>query len=174
MRDNHCLVSNVPFWGKVLKQVVASQLQRFLHETKSLDSFQCDFSPDSETETAMITWVAELFWGLNKGSMSLLVLQDSSATIINHIIFCGMGLHGAVFTLRAISDAGVGEFLFDTLSIGLGCPLGFVLYPTLFTIQYTRNHWKMLSRILEFGASNMLTTPNSISPFSLNLRKLFF
>lgn len=42
--SNNYLFANIPLLGKVLKFVVAGQLQIFLEETDNLDSFQSGFS----------------------------------------------------------------------------------------------------------------------------------
>lgn len=43
---------------KVIKQVVASQLQLFLDEKDYLDLFQSSFRPDFETETALVALIS--------------------------------------------------------------------------------------------------------------------
>ena len=42
--NNYCLMANIPFWGKVLERVVATQLQACLVETDYLNPFQSGFS----------------------------------------------------------------------------------------------------------------------------------
>ncbi|KAF7246310.1 Tyrosine-protein kinase Yes, partial [Varanus komodoensis] len=57
---NYRPVTNIPFLGKVLEQVVAGQLQAFLDETHYLDPFQSGFRPGYGTESALVTLYDDL------------------------------------------------------------------------------------------------------------------
>ena len=50
-------VPNVPFLGKVLERVAASQLQGFLDEMDDRDPFQSGFRPGYGAETSLIASV---------------------------------------------------------------------------------------------------------------------
>lgn len=58
--DNYQPVSNLPFQGKVVKQVVVSQLQRALDEANYLNSFHSGFSTGFGMETALVILVDDL------------------------------------------------------------------------------------------------------------------
>ena len=87
-------------------------------ETDDLDPFQYDFRPGYGMETALVALGDDLHWKLDKGSMSLWVLQDLSASFntIDTLLVClsWMGFGGTVLLRRWF-----GGLLFNTLANGL-------------------------------------------------------
>lgn len=90
-------------------------------------------------ETALVALAVDLLQELDKGSVSLLVLQDISAAFhnINH----GVLLSKCCFTVdQALpggedTDGGAGRILFNTLTaVACRIPQGPVLPPVLFNI----------------------------------------
>ncbi|XP_062818981.1 probable RNA-directed DNA polymerase from transposon BS isoform X1 [Anolis carolinensis] len=142
--NNYRPISNLPFLGKVLERVVASQLQEFLVETDYLDSSQSGFRPGHGTETALVALVDDLRRELDRGSASLLVLLDISAAFdtIDHGILLGrlsgMGLGGiALQWLRSfLGDRSqmvkLGDTCSDPWPLTCGVPQGSILSPMLF------------------------------------------
>uniref|UniRef100_A0A8D2JHL2 Reverse transcriptase domain-containing protein n=1 Tax=Varanus komodoensis TaxID=61221 RepID=A0A8D2JHL2_VARKO len=100
MATNYKPVANILFLGKVLKQVVAGQLQALLDETDYLDPFQSGFRPGYSTESALVALYDDLCREKDRGSASLLVLLDLSVAFntIDHGILldrlAGLGVGG--------------------------------------------------------------------------------
>nr|XP_060615104.1 uncharacterized protein LOC132764950 [Anolis sagrei ordinatus] len=143
---NYWPVSNLPYLGKILERVVASQLQDFLVDTDYLDQAQSGFRPGHGTETALVALVDDLRRELDRGSVSLLVLLDLSSAFdtVDHGILlgrlAGMGLGGTALNwfnsfLRNRSQRV--EYM-DQVSDGspllCGVPQGAILSPLLFNI----------------------------------------
>lgn len=59
-------VSNLPFLGKVLEWVVASQIQGFLEEIGFFLGFQSCFRPRFGTETALMALTDNLYQELDR------------------------------------------------------------------------------------------------------------
>uniref|UniRef100_A0A803TBP9 Reverse transcriptase domain-containing protein n=1 Tax=Anolis carolinensis TaxID=28377 RepID=A0A803TBP9_ANOCA len=144
--DNYRPISNLPFLGKFVERVVATQLQAFFVETDFLDLAQSGFRPGHGTETTLVALVDDLCRELDRGSVSLLVLLDLSAAFdtVDHGILLGslarMGLGGTVLLwLRSFLE-GRSQMvsLGDTCSVPqpLTCGVlqGSVLSPMLFNI----------------------------------------
>uniref|UniRef100_A0A803TBL9 Reverse transcriptase domain-containing protein n=1 Tax=Anolis carolinensis TaxID=28377 RepID=A0A803TBL9_ANOCA len=144
--SNYRPISNLPFLGKVLERVVASQLQGFLDDTDYLDPFQSGFRPGHGTETALVALVDDLRRELDRGSVSLLVLLDISAAFdtIDHGILLGrlsgMGLGGtALQWLQSFLEGRsqmvkLGDTCSDPWPLTCGVPQGSILSPMLFNI----------------------------------------
>uniref|UniRef100_A0A803TNY3 Reverse transcriptase domain-containing protein n=1 Tax=Anolis carolinensis TaxID=28377 RepID=A0A803TNY3_ANOCA len=144
--NNYRPISNLPFLGKVLERVVASQLQEFLVETDYLDSSQSGFRPGHGTETALVALVDDLRRELDRGSASLLVLLDISAAFdtIDHGILLGrlsgMGLGGIALQWLCSFLEGrsqmvkLGDTCSDPWPLTCGVPQGSILSPMLFNI----------------------------------------
>lgn len=92
-------IVNIPFLGKWIKTVVARQLQAFLEETDSLDSFQSCFRPCYGTGTTLVTLQDDL---LREENLTISVLQNLSAFFdtIDHgillIRLTSLGLGGSL------------------------------------------------------------------------------
>nr|GFC52549.1 hypothetical protein [Tanacetum cinerariifolium] len=144
--NNFRPVSNIPFLGKVIERVVASQLQRVLEEADYLDPFQSGFRPGFGTETALVALVDDLRRGLDRGSASLLVLLDLSAAFdtIDHGVLlgrlAGLGLGGTVlrwfrsFLADRSQKVVLGDACSAPLPLRCGVPQGSILSPMLFNI----------------------------------------
>uniref|UniRef100_A0A803TS28 Reverse transcriptase domain-containing protein n=1 Tax=Anolis carolinensis TaxID=28377 RepID=A0A803TS28_ANOCA len=144
--NNFRPVSNLPFLGKVLERVVASQLQGFLEATDYLDPAQSGFRPGHGTETALVSLVDDLRRQLDRGSVSLLVLLDLSAAFdtIDHGILLGrlmgMGLGGTAlqwlqsFLEDRTQKVLIGDSCSAPQPLSCGVPQGSVLSPLLFNI----------------------------------------
>uniref|UniRef100_A0A803SRC4 Reverse transcriptase domain-containing protein n=1 Tax=Anolis carolinensis TaxID=28377 RepID=A0A803SRC4_ANOCA len=144
--NNYRPISNLPFLGKVLERVVASQLQGFLDDTDFLDHSQSGFRPGHSTETALVALVDDLRRELDRGSVSLLVLLDISAAFdtIDHGILLGrlsgMGLGGtALQWLQSFLEGHsqlvkLGDTCSDPWPLTCGVPQGSILSPMLFNI----------------------------------------
>uniref|UniRef100_A0A803SUK8 Reverse transcriptase domain-containing protein n=1 Tax=Anolis carolinensis TaxID=28377 RepID=A0A803SUK8_ANOCA len=144
--NNYRPISNLPFLGKVLERVVASQLQGFLDDTDFLDPSQSGFRPGHSTETALIALVNDLRRELDRGSVTLLVLLDISAAFdtIDHGILLGrlsgMGLGGtALQWLQSFLEGRsqlvkLGNTCSDPWPLTCGVPQGSILAPMLFNI----------------------------------------
>ena len=63
--NNYCLVTNVLFMGKLIKRLVADQLQAFLGDTDTLDPFQTGFRPCHVTETALVELLDDVLQEVN-------------------------------------------------------------------------------------------------------------
>lgn len=81
-------ILNLSLLRKVIKQVVASPLQKVLKETHYLVSFQSGFRPGFRMETPLVTLVDNLHKGLNGGVASLLVPLDliAASGTIDHVV----------------------------------------------------------------------------------------
>uniref|UniRef100_A0A803TMD6 Reverse transcriptase domain-containing protein n=1 Tax=Anolis carolinensis TaxID=28377 RepID=A0A803TMD6_ANOCA len=144
--NNYRPISNLPFLGKVLERVVASQLQGFLDDTDFLDPSQSGFRPGHSTETALVALVDDLRRELDRGSVTLLVLLDISAAFdtIDHGILLGrlsgMGLGGmALSWLQSFLEGRsqlvkLGDTCSDPWPLTCGVPQGSILSPMLFNI----------------------------------------
>uniref|UniRef100_A0A803SUT5 Reverse transcriptase domain-containing protein n=1 Tax=Anolis carolinensis TaxID=28377 RepID=A0A803SUT5_ANOCA len=143
---NYRPISNLPFLGKVLERVVASQLQGFLEDMDFLDQSQSGFRPGFSTETALVALVDDLRRELDRGSVTLLVLLDISAAFdtIDHGILLerlsGMGLGGtALQWLQSFLEGRsqlvkLGDTCSDPWPLTCGVPQGSILSPMLFNI----------------------------------------
>ena len=78
--NNYRPVANIPFLVKVLERVVAGQLQALLNEMDYLDLFQLGFRPGFGMEAALVTLWDDLCQEKDRGSVTLLILLDLSAT----------------------------------------------------------------------------------------------
>uniref|UniRef100_A0A803TDF9 Reverse transcriptase domain-containing protein n=1 Tax=Anolis carolinensis TaxID=28377 RepID=A0A803TDF9_ANOCA len=144
--NNFRPISNLPFLGKVLERVVASQLQGFLDDINYLDQSQSGFRPGHGTKTALVALVDDLRRELDRGSVTLLVLLDISAAFdtIDHGILLGrlsgMGLGGTVLSwLRSFLEGRsqmvkLGDACSDPWPLSCGVPQGSILSPMLFNI----------------------------------------
>uniref|UniRef100_A0A803TII9 Reverse transcriptase domain-containing protein n=1 Tax=Anolis carolinensis TaxID=28377 RepID=A0A803TII9_ANOCA len=144
--NNFRPISNLPFLGKVLERVVASQLQGFLDDINYLDQSQSGFRPGHSTKTALVALVDDLRRELDRGSVTLLVLLDISAAFdtIDHGILLGrlsgMGLRGTVLSwLRSFLEGRsqmvkLGDACSDPWPLSCGVPQGSILSPMLFNI----------------------------------------
>uniref|UniRef100_A0A803SNL8 Reverse transcriptase domain-containing protein n=1 Tax=Anolis carolinensis TaxID=28377 RepID=A0A803SNL8_ANOCA len=144
--NNFRPISNLPFLGKVLERVVASQLQGFLDDINYLDQSQSGFRPGHGTETALVALVDDLRRELDGGSVTLLVLLDISAAFetIDHGLLLGrlsgMGLGGTVLSwLRSFLEGRsqmvkLGDACSDPWPLSCGVPQGSILSPMLFNI----------------------------------------
>ena len=82
-------VSNLPFLGKVIEKVVASQLSSHLSAHGIHEPMQSAYRPGHSTETALLKIQDDINRGLDAGAGSLLVLLDISAafdTIVHTIL----------------------------------------------------------------------------------------
>uniref|UniRef100_R4GD80 Reverse transcriptase domain-containing protein n=1 Tax=Anolis carolinensis TaxID=28377 RepID=R4GD80_ANOCA len=144
--ENFWPISNLPFLGKVVERVVAAQLQAFLDDTDFLDPAQSGFRSGHCTETALVAIVDDLRQELDRGSVSLLVQLDLSATFdtIAHGILLGrlvgMGLGGTVLQwLRSFLEGrsqmvSLGDSCSSPQPLSCGVSQGSVLSPMLFNI----------------------------------------
>ncbi|KAK9396605.1 RNA-directed DNA polymerase from mobile element jockey-like [Crotalus adamanteus] len=139
-------VSNLPFVGKVVEKVVASQLLRSLDETNYLDPFQSGFRPGYSTETALVALTDDLWRARDRGYSSILVLLDLSAafdTIDHGILLRRLGEVGVGGTVLRWFSSYLSDRLQSVLAGGqrstprrldYGVPQGSVLSPLLFNI----------------------------------------
>uniref|UniRef100_A0A803TYG3 Reverse transcriptase domain-containing protein n=1 Tax=Anolis carolinensis TaxID=28377 RepID=A0A803TYG3_ANOCA len=144
--ENFQPISNLPYLGKVLEHVVASELQGFLDDTDFLDPAESGFRPGHGTETTLVALVDDLRRELDRGSMSLLVLLDLSAAFdtVNHGILlgrlAGMGLEGTVlqwvysFLEGQSQMVSLGDACSAPQLLTCGVPQDSVLSPMLFNI----------------------------------------
>ncbi|XP_053138881.1 uncharacterized protein LOC128339283, partial [Hemicordylus capensis] len=158
--SNYRPVSNLPWLGKVIERVVASQLQAVLEETDYLDPFQTGFRADYGVETALVGLMDDLQLAMDRGSVTLLVLLDLSAAFdtIDHSILLerlrGLGVGGTVFQWFSsyLSDRFqmvlIGDCCSSKSELRYGVPQGSILSPMLFNI-----YMKPLGEIIRgFGA----------------------
>ncbi len=110
MLSNYRPISNLPFIGKIIEKVVFNQLNNYLNSNGYLDNFQSGFRVHHSTETALIKIINDIRLNSDSGKISVLVLQDISASFdtVDHNILLErlenwVGLSGMVlkwFILR--------------------------------------------------------------------------
>ncbi len=110
MLSNYRPISNLPFIGKIIEKVVFNQLNNYLNSNGYLDNFQSGFRAHHSTETALIKIINDIRFNSDSGKISVLVLQDISASFdtVDHNILLErlenwVGLSGMVlkwFVLR--------------------------------------------------------------------------
>uniref|UniRef100_A0A803TU59 Reverse transcriptase domain-containing protein n=1 Tax=Anolis carolinensis TaxID=28377 RepID=A0A803TU59_ANOCA len=142
--SNYRPISNLPFLGKVLERVVASQLRGFLDDTDYLDPFQSGFRPGHGTEMALVALVDDLRRELDRGSVSLMVFREAAFDTIDHGILLGqlsgMGLGGTAlqwlhsFLEGRTQMVKLGDTCSDPWPLTCGVLQGSILSPMLFNI----------------------------------------
>lgn len=96
--ENYWPVSNLPVLEKIVEKVVGRYLQRLLEEIDYL--FQFGFAPRYDIEKILVMLVDHLCWKWDRGSASILLLLDLSAT-------CDAVIHG--IPVGWLLDLGMGS-----------------------------------------------------------------
>jgi len=135
-------VSNLPVVLKLLKRIVARQLNSYLASANLLPSLQSGFQPGPSTETAVLRVLSDLLEAVDDGDVAALVLLDLSAAFdtVDHSILCKrlqltFGLDGQVLAWFRFYLHGrlqyVRRGMLKSLSVLLVCgvPQGSVMGP---------------------------------------------
>ena len=77
--SNYRRITNLHFASKVIEEVIALQLKRFLDKHAVFDEHQSAYRKYLSTETALLDLTSNLLWGLNKKSKFLVISLDLSA-----------------------------------------------------------------------------------------------
>ncbi len=144
MLSNYRPISNLPFIGKIIENVVFNQLNNYLNSNGYLDNFQSGFRVHHSTETALIKIINDIRFNSDSGKISVLVLLDLSAAFdtVDHNILLErlenwVGLSGmALKWFRSYLEGrgyfvSIGEHKSKWTSMTCGVPQGSILAPAL-------------------------------------------
>ncbi len=140
-------ISNLPFIGKIIENVVFNQLNNYLNSNGYLDNFQSGFRVHHSTETALIKIINDIRFNSDSGKISVLVLLDLSAAFdtVDHNIHLErlenwVGLSGmALKWFRSYLEGrgyfvSIGEHKSKWTSMTCGVPQGSILALLLFSL----------------------------------------
>ncbi len=183
MLSNYRPISNLPFIGKIIENVVFNQLNKYLNSKGYLDKFPSGFRAHHSTDTALIKIINDIHLNSDTGTISLLVLLDLSAAFdtVDHNILLqrlencvelsGMVhkwfrsyLEGRGYYMR------IGEHKSKQTSMTCGVPQGSILAPLLFSLymlplsQIMRNNQITYHSYADDTQIYLDLSPNDYSP----------
>ena len=139
-------VSNLPFLGKLMEKVVASQLTTHMNMYNLHDTNQSAYKKCHSTETALVKIKHDINIAMDQDCGVLLILLDLSAafdtidhtTLINRLRCLGIKDHVlqwfSSYLHNRTQQVTVSGFQSDPLPLSIGVPQGSVLGPMLFLI----------------------------------------
>ncbi len=147
MLSNYRPISNLPFIGKIIENIVFNPLNNYLNSNGYLDNFQSGFRVHHSTETALIKIINDICFNSDSGKISVLVLLDLSAAFdtVDHNILLErlenwVGLSGmALKWFRSYLEGrgyyvSIREHKSKWTSMTCGVPQGSILAPLLFSL----------------------------------------
>lgn len=176
--ENYRPISLLSF-SKILEKIVAKRLTSFLIKSNILSPNQFGFRQGLSTSDAIITYLDELFEGLNSGNNALGIFLDLSKAfdLVNHDILVSKlecyGVRGRPLSwFRSYLEnrhhlVDIKGHQSQTLKLSMGVPQGSVLGPLLF-IVYIND----LDEFLNFGKIVMFADDTSILGLAPDIKTL--
>ena len=143
-------VSNLPFLGKLIEQVVINQINEHLLKYNLNEPLQSAYTPNHSTETAIVKVTNDILCALDRRQCVCLVLLDLSAAFdtIDHQVFLrrlreDYGIAGGVtdwmesYLLNRTQSVDINGTLSDTIKLEYGFPQGSKIGPFGFKL-YTK------------------------------------
>jgi hypothetical protein len=144
---NYRPVSNLPFLGKVMEKVVASQIIQHMDTHGLNNTYQSAYRAGHSTETALLKIKNDVDLALDQGDGVLMALLDLSAAFdtVDHAILLErlesrIGITGAAlhwiksYLSGRTQTVGIGNDLSDPVKVEIGVPQGSVLGPLFFLV----------------------------------------
>ena len=154
---NYRPVSNVSFISKLIKKVVANQLNEFISHESLLNVNQSAYKSSLSTETALLKIQNDIAFSVDSGKAVALTLLDLSAAFdtIDHSLLYDclhdrFGLDGTVLWIKLYlsnrkQKIKIGDSFSEAVILPFGVPQGSVLVPLLFTL-YTSPLSQVISK----------------------------
>ena len=85
---NYRPVSNLPFIFKIVEKCVIDQLEEHCNINDLTPQHQLAYKKNHSCESALIKIVSDALWAMEKGTITLLVIMDLSASFdsVNHSV----------------------------------------------------------------------------------------
>lgn len=140
------IISILPVVSKILERILYDQIYEYVVNCDLLPAYQNGFRKYFSTATALASVTDDVFSGLDKGSVVLLLLLDFSKAFdtINHNLMCAKASYfgfscAAVTMIRSFLSLRTqriraGGRLSDSTQVCAGVPQGSILGPLLFII----------------------------------------
>ena len=76
---NYHLVSNLPFFSKLVEHATLMQFDEHCREHHLLPDFQSDYRKGYSTETSLIKMTNDIFWSMERKEVTAVIVLDMSA-----------------------------------------------------------------------------------------------